>query len=51
MKTRRKLVRKLEKEGVKWQAQIKKKWLANLLANKKAAAPLFGFLKVTDVKR
>ena len=48
-KERRKLVRELEKEGVLWQAQAKKRWLAGLLANEKAVAPLLRFLKATDV--
>ena len=48
-KARRKLVRELEKEGIKWQAQVERRWLANLLANEKAVAPLLRFLKATDV--
>ena len=48
-KERRKLVRELEKEGIKWQAQVEKRWLVDLLANKKAVAPLLRFLKATDV--
>ena len=46
---RRKLVRELEKEGVTWQAQAEKRWLAGLLANEKAVTPLLGFLKATEV--
>ena len=46
---RRKLVRKLEKEGVIWQAQAERRWLAGLLANEKAVAPLLRFLKETEV--
>ena len=46
---RRKLVRELGKEGVTWQAQVERKWLAGLLANEKAATPLLGFLRATDV--
>lgn len=49
-KEKRKLVRKLEKEGVKWQAQAKRRWLANLLVNKKAVVPLLSFLKATDIE-
>lgn len=33
---RRKLVRELEKEGVTWQAQAERRWLAGLLANEKS---------------
>ena len=44
---RRKLVSELEKEGITWQVQAEKIWLAGLLANKKAVAPLFNFLKAT----
>ncbi len=46
---RRKLVRKLEKEGVTWQAQAERRWLADLLANERAVSPLLGFLKATEV--
>lgn len=38
------------KEGIKWQAQAERRWLANLLANIKAVAPLQRFLKVTDIR-
>lgn len=38
-KKRRKLVRELEKEGVVWQAQGERRWLASLLGNKKAVGP------------
>ena len=48
-KERRKLVRELEKEGITWQPQAERKWLAGLLANEKAVAPLLGFLKTTGV--
>ena len=48
-KERRKLVRELEKEGVLWQAQAERRWLADLLANEKAVAPLLRFLKATGV--
>ena len=46
---RRKLVRELEKEGVTWQAQVERRWLASLLANEKAVTPLLRFLKTTEV--
>ena len=46
---RRKLVRELEKEGVTWQAQVERRWLAGLLANEKAVTPLLRFLKATEV--
>ena len=42
-KERRKLVRELDKEGVLWQAQGERKWLAGLLGNEKAVAPLLKF--------
>ncbi len=48
-KERRKLVRGLEKDGIAWQPQVEKKWLAELLVNEKAVAPLLGFLKTTGV--
>ena len=48
-KERRKLVRGLEKEGIAWQPQVERRWLAELLANEKAVAPLLGFLKTTGV--
>ncbi len=48
-KERRKLVREQEKEGVIWQPQVERRWLAGLLANEKAVAPLLGFLKTTGV--
>ena len=46
---RRKLVRELEKEGVTWQTQVERRWLAGLLANEKAVTPLLRFLKATEV--
>ena len=49
-KERRKLVRELEKEGVIWQPQVERRWLAGLLVNEKAVAPLLGFLKTTGVR-
>jgi len=48
-KERRKLIRKLEKEGVTWQAQAERRWLAGLLANERAVTPLLEFLKATEV--
>ncbi len=38
-----------EKEGVLWQAQGERRWLAGLLGNEKAVAPLLRFLKIIDV--
>ena len=49
-KDQRKLVRRLEKEEVIWQPQVERRWLAGLLANEKAVAPLLGFLKTTEVR-
>ena len=46
---RRKLVRELGKEGVTWQAQAERRWLAGLLANEKAVTPLLRFLEATEV--
>ena len=40
-KGRRRLVRELEKEGVSWQVQVERRWLAGLLANEKTATKLF----------
>lgn len=48
-KERRKLVRELGKEGIRWQAQAERRWLADLLANETAVAPLLRFLKATDI--
>ena len=44
-----KLVRELENKRVIWQVQAKERWLADLLANKKAAAPLLKFLVETEI--
>ncbi len=41
--------RELGKEGVTWQAQAERRWLAGLLANEKAVTPLLRFLKATEV--
>ena len=35
--------------GVLWQVQAERRWLAGLVANKKAVAPLLRFLKDIDV--
>lgn len=48
-KEQRKLVRKLEKERVVWQAQGERRWLASLLGNNKAVRSLLKFLKTTGV--
>ena len=48
-KQRRKLVRELEKKGIPWQIQGERKWVASLLGNEKAVAPLLKFLETTDV--
>lgn len=50
-KTKRNLVRKLEKGGIKWQAQVEKRLLADLLANKKAVVSQLRFLKGIDIGR
>ena len=48
-KQRRKLVRELEKEGIKWQPQVERRWSAVLLGDEKAVAPLLKFLKNTGI--
>lgn len=37
------MVRELYAEGVRWQAQVERKWLAELLANEKATKTLLRF--------
>ena len=46
---RRKLVRELHIEGIKWQAEAERRWLADSLVNKKAIG--LRFLKTTKVRR
>ena len=48
-KKRRKLVRELGKEGIKWQPQVERRWLAGLLGDEKAVAPLLKFSKATGI--
>ncbi len=48
-KQRRRLVRELEKEGIRWQPQVERRWLGSLLGNEKAVAPLIRFLKSTEI--
>ena len=48
-KERRKLVRELGKEGVRWQAQAERRWVAELVASEKAVVPLLRFLKATEI--
>lgn len=48
-KKRRKLVRELGKEGITWQPQVERRWLANLLGDEKAVAPILKFLKTTEI--
>ena len=48
-KQRRKLVRELEKEDIKWQPQVERKWLAELLRDEKAVIPLLNYLKTTGI--
>ena len=43
------MVRELYTEGVRWQAQAERTWLAELLANKRATKPLLRFLQTTEV--
>ncbi len=48
-KQKRKLVQELGKEGVPWQPQVERRWLAGLLGDEKAMAPLLKFLKATRI--
>ncbi len=48
-KQRRKLVRELGKEGIICQPQVERMWLANLLGDEKAVAPILKFLKTTEI--
>ena len=48
-KQRRKLVRELGKENIQWQPQVERRWLASLLGDGKAVAPLLKFLKATGI--
>lgn len=41
-KQRRKLVRELEKEGISWQIQGQRKWVAGLLRNEKMEKKIKG---------
>lgn len=49
-KKKRKLIRKLEKEEVTFQALAEKKWLASLLTNKRTITPLLEYSKVTEIR-
>ena len=42
------MVRELHTEGVRWQAQAERKWLAELLANERTTKPLLRFLQATE---
>ena len=48
-KQRRKLVRELEKEGIRWQPQVERRWLADLRGDEKAVVPLVKYLKNTGI--
>lgn len=48
-KERRKLLRTLYKEGIRWQGWTERKGPALLLANEKAMGPFLDFLKSTEV--
>lgn len=39
----------LDKIGIQWQRRPEKKWLAELLVNKRAVEPLLSYLKDTEV--
>ena len=42
-------MRELGGEGIKWHAQVERRWLAGFLANEKAVAPLLKSLKATGI--
>ena len=48
-KQRRKLVRDLGEEGINWQPQGERIWLADLLGDEKAVAPFLKFLRTTGI--
>ena len=48
-KERRKMIRELYTEGVRWQTQAERRWLAELLANERATKPLLRFLQATEI--
>ncbi len=48
-KERRVLKKELQQLGIRWQHRTEKRWLANLLANKQAVAPLLKYLMTTEV--
>ena len=48
-KQRRKLVRERGKEKIQCQPQVARRWLASLLGDEKAVAPLLKFLKATGI--
>lgn len=50
-KERRKMVRELYTKVVRWQAQAERKWLEELLVNKRATKPLLRFLQATEIGR
>lgn len=43
-------MRELEKKGIPWQIQGKKKCVAGLFGNEKAVARLLKFLETTDIR-
>ena len=47
--TEKELVRKLEREGVRWQLQVERGCLAGLLGDEEAVAPLLNFSKTTGI--
>ncbi len=42
-------MRELGAEGIRWQIQGERRWLAGLLADEKAAALLLRFFKATEI--
>ena len=40
----------IKERKVKWQPQVERRWLASLLGDKKAVAPLLKFLKTTGIR-
>ena len=44
------MIRELYTEGVRWQAQAERRWLAELLANERVTKPLLRFLQATEIR-
>ena len=44
------MIRELYTKGVRWQAQAKRKWIAELLSNEKATKLLLRFLQAIEIR-